>query len=678
MVCLTSSAVLALCVLWRCMSCVLSGCEFPYYMQTNGTARDWAGRIKEQNTEVTLEINVASGTMTTVSTDSTASSYSRQCLRSMGSDKYLVSHEESGAAQKRFTCIQFVRRSNNVIQLRAAPLSDIMNANFLCDDNKMELDDWLIIDREHVATDHHQCALEGGFSMMIYDSLHGQGICDGYKGETRMESECVRGEGLYFYFRHQNCVPENMYMYHTQRTLCLANWREGRYTFILLRHERLQYMWILRYPTTLGESFSAHLLKDLKADTDDHISDTNNYLRLDAVRDVSRPVTALCVDEYEICSLWLKPCSSGPLMALTCPRTCGICNATRPRVCRFNATWQGDWTAPSRPPGVAVSVNETTLRVERATGAETFHCVEWQVPDTAKPGKRHVANQMLVKEFNNGCRPRYSCAKFVQKSTSVMFFKLSESRTWPFANSPSDPMDCRHFAFQKDIAIKPNYYRNKLLRLLVAEEGASVQCHLPGDLDDYTVRYPDGKRCRCSLAQSGQGTEISLRTHDCGARPIDQYFTCLDSSRILPSHHLLLVTRTFGRPEEILCWLFPRSEHRSFYLLSAEQCNEAAARRISKDRLKPLASFSKLRRTVRLGGNATHPNMTVLPSASTPTPTVRTYDYTANADDRRPVVWDNATTVAPSTDSVGTKGFVVIVFIMLFFMVQIPCIMKLC
>ena len=79
--CLTPSVVLALCVLWRCMCGVHSGCEFPDYMQTNGTARDWVSRVKQQNTEVTLEINVSGGAMTTVSTDSTASSYSRLCLR---------------------------------------------------------------------------------------------------------------------------------------------------------------------------------------------------------------------------------------------------------------------------------------------------------------------------------------------------------------------------------------------------------------------------------------------------------------------------------------------------------------------------------------------------------------------------------------------------------------------
>jgi len=78
---LTSPVVLALCVVWRCLSCVRAECEFPFYMQTNGTSRDWAGMVKQQNTEVTLEINVSSGSMTTVSTDSTASSHSRQCIR---------------------------------------------------------------------------------------------------------------------------------------------------------------------------------------------------------------------------------------------------------------------------------------------------------------------------------------------------------------------------------------------------------------------------------------------------------------------------------------------------------------------------------------------------------------------------------------------------------------------
>ena len=78
---ITAPVVMALCVLWRCTHGVLSECEFPYYMQTNGTERDWVGRVKQQNTEVTLEINVTSGTMTTVATDSTASSFSRLCLR---------------------------------------------------------------------------------------------------------------------------------------------------------------------------------------------------------------------------------------------------------------------------------------------------------------------------------------------------------------------------------------------------------------------------------------------------------------------------------------------------------------------------------------------------------------------------------------------------------------------
>ena len=572
--------------------------------------------------------------------------------------------------------IQFVRRSNNVVQLRVTPPTDEEDADFLCDDGRMQLDEWLIIDRKYVAADLHRCALEGGFSIRIYDKIRRQGMCDGYKGETRMESECVRGEGLYFYFRHQNCVPEDIFMYHTQRTVCLANWREGRFTFILLRHERLQYMWVLRYPTSLGESFSAHLLKDLMADTSNNVKQTDNYLLLDAMRDVSRPVTALCVDDYEICSRWLEPCSSGPTMALTCPRTCGICNATRPRVCRFNETWRGDWTDPSRPGAVAVNVNETTLRIERETDAETFHCVDW-TPSIS--GKRHVANQMLVKEFDNGCRPRFSCAKFVQKSASVLFFKLSESRTWPFANSPSDPMDCRHFDFKKDIAITPNYYRNKLLRLLVAEEAAAVHCHLPNDLDEYTVLYPDGKRCSCSLVQSGQGTEISLRIPDCGTRPVDQYFTCLDSSRVLPSRSLLLVTRTFGLPEQILCWLFPSSEGRSFYLLSAEQCNEAAARKIKKNRLRPLAEFSVVPQSYRLGDNDTDDDVKVRSSAPTTrsTPTVRTRGYTVLADDIKPVLSDN-TTIPPSTESANAKGFFIVVCIMMLLMVQIPCMMKLC
>ena len=53
-----------------------------------------------------------------------------------------------------------------------------------------------------------------------------RGVCDAYRGETRVESECERGDGLVFVFRRTHCVPADIYMYSRQPTRCVAAWTE--------------------------------------------------------------------------------------------------------------------------------------------------------------------------------------------------------------------------------------------------------------------------------------------------------------------------------------------------------------------------------------------------------------------------------------------------------------------
>ena len=397
--------------LWlQASTSVAEGCNFPAFMQTNGTQRDWWGRVKEQYTEFTFQVSVQGNELQSVATDSSATSYTWVCLQAQSRGRFMVAHEQSGQQSTRFTCVEFVKRSNNVVQLRSAPISRRMN-NALCGNTALQLDSWLLIDKTHVAEDEHVCALQGGYSIRIFDKTYQQGKCDGYQGETRLESECLQGEGLYFYFRQQSCVPDSLYMYFTQRTVCLANWQEGPFTFMLLRHDLLpQYMWLMRYPTLLtGDSFIAYLFKDLVADIDTPVVSTENYLRLDMVADTRQPVSSLCIDDYEVCSMWRSPCDAGPQMALTCSRTCNLCNATRPNVCSFPGDWQGTWYDGGRLDTAAVTTDQSTLTVHGQV-EEKFWCVDWDRTPLPNPSDRNTRDQMLVAEFHNGCKPRYTCA----------------------------------------------------------------------------------------------------------------------------------------------------------------------------------------------------------------------------------------------------------------------------
>ena len=155
------------------------------------------------------------------------------CIQSYGNHKFLVAHEERGQTSGLYTCIQIVRRKNNIIQLKQAKVTKSLNMD-LCSDNNLHLDGWLIIDTNSVMNQREDCSLNGGFNMQVYDKSTFDGVCDEFLGETRLESECLPGEGMNFYFRRETCVPGGLYMDVSQRTYCLANWDDEVFNFILL------------------------------------------------------------------------------------------------------------------------------------------------------------------------------------------------------------------------------------------------------------------------------------------------------------------------------------------------------------------------------------------------------------------------------------------------------------
>jgi len=191
-----------------------------------------------------------------------------------------------------------------------------------------------------------------------------RGVCDAWEGETRLESECTPGDGLTFFFRTQSCVPEDMLMYATQPTHCLATWNEGHYTFTVIRHYLFNYTWLLRFPATQSSSFTSYLFKDLMADTADIITSTFNYLRLDTTRDTARSSGDLCYDDYERCTVMRPPCSGPNQQAeLTCPLKCQLCRTSSPQWCRLQPEWIGKWDADGRTNNRSnsVTINGTTM-----------------------------------------------------------------------------------------------------------------------------------------------------------------------------------------------------------------------------------------------------------------------------------------------------------------------------
>jgi len=56
-----------------------------------------------------------------------------------------------------------------------------------------------------------------------------------------------------------------------------------------------------------------------------------------------------------------EPTTSWHSLALTCPRTCALCDDASPRTCRLPGAWHGRWTDAAT--GAAVAINATAMSV---------------------------------------------------------------------------------------------------------------------------------------------------------------------------------------------------------------------------------------------------------------------------------------------------------------------------
>lgn len=412
-------------------------------------------------------------------------------------------------------------------------------------------------------------------------------------------------------------------MYSTQRTFCLANWQDGPNSFTLLRHDEQPYAWLLRYPTVHGsDGFTAYLYFDLVADLT--LSQTTQYLRLDVARDPAQLATSLCVDDYEACSYAGSSCATGRT-ALTCPRTCNVCNASRPIACSFDRDLVGHWWKPANSSqsnaslsegGPVLIVNAADIIITRQAW-ETYHCVQWQPHPAIVRG--NTLSYLVVKDNVNGCRPRYACLRFVKSSSSnnLVFVQISKTATWPLTPRQDFPIDCSAFDdgdFINDVTLYPNVLQTSTYNLLVAGNQSQtlkpVECSWPSDVPQNVsmLLSLSSSSSFCPAAIRQRAAELILIPSSTCESTARRKFTCIDSGPLLPHSDGVIVTRLssngksgFGNSTastSLFCWIFPsknlpqgqQQSDGAFYLVEGSNCNDAVGR---KDFL-PIATFKPL------------------------------------------------------------------------------------
>lgn len=238
-------------------------------------------------------------------------------------------------------------------------------------------------------------------------------------------------------------------------------------------------------------------------------------------------------------------------------------------------------------------------------------------------------DEMLVTEFANGCRPRYTCVRIQRKSSAVILVKLSQTMTWPLASvtsSTADHIDCRMFSYDHDEATADRKLRSRHSRFMYLRDlRGFVPCRLPVG-ENQTLRDFRGRGTECvggSLSEINAGTGFMLNFTDCSSTPppptqrpsssvsfnsssspqsrrrqsdgvgggsvYSGVFLCLKSSRVSPTGDLVLITRTDSLADAVVhCWVY-FADGQQLYWLHDRHCNETIKRQIRRDRLSPIA-----------------------------------------------------------------------------------------
>ena len=585
------------------------GCEFPDFLQSGdgfGTEimREWHWHIMAGHHEsahaYTYVVKFEGKFMRVALRGSPrkkrkSQPFTRECKEEIAPGKFMALHLETDQQREKYICIEFLHRSENVIQIKESRMKRRRDPT-LCREENMVLDRWPMINRIDIFKAHIDCPLTGGYNMKIYDKTEGLGVCDTFDGETRLESECMVGEGLFFRYRHENCIPTGVHMHTNQRTYCIANWQQNGYTFSIIRHDRSNHQWCFRFSTQHGKRFVGLLFKDVYCDTTDFPTDSLNYLELALTTDTPRPRSALCMNDYDACTtMWSNPCKhAGSVMHLTCASTCGICrNNSRPARCTLPGKFHGHWLDTSDAGRQTIEIDDRVLN-ERHLGQ--MECVRWQ--EGFAYGQPDHFEQMMVTTFDNGCRPRYQCLQLQKRNPSILRYKLSQSQIWPFEDTTGYVVDCSSFTFRDDDSPLRDKFRTRHFKTLISvSERIYVSCDLP-HIFEFMVVYEDGTRCNGTLEQPTilSRTKMVMHLPRCPAKDEVQTFACLDSNR----HggyvsDQVIVTESQDMSSQLLCWLFPAVPGDVFYLLPASQCNEGAKDKITGLQLSPIAIFHKHR-----------------------------------------------------------------------------------
>ncbi len=488
------------------------------------------------------------------------------CVTNVGPNKTIVSFPTANNATA-FKCIQYVKRSDHVVQILESESSSTRD-NSLCDDDNLILNDWPLV-WASIPDEYQTCGFSGGFEILdIHIPSRDQHFCEGLSLPPRIESECQFGEGITLNFRYPQCVSDvNMPIFEV-KFQCLGSWIASGYRFTVITDGAsfLPGLWLMRFPEVITDDFYIDFVKDIVADRAANVSQTTEYLRWRLVRKV---YPSLCEDESSDCS----NCDEDG--GFYCQKTCEICDrvAAQQR-CSFDRTLRGEWVESSWSGTRTTRLSSSLLY---PPGLSPFECFVIGGEDSLD-WLEVTGRQTLVSLHKNGCRPRYACVAINSINPVVIQYRLSQSIVWPHSQTPQAEDICDYNQFQDDSAPLGSTYRSQYEKYLVRRTSPTNRrleaCDLNHNLVFTVVlNNHDQDTCVGTLKQCPRENHtLVLHAPGCRAWKAVQTLNCLSSTVEMQERFLLL--QDPAQLDNIFC-LASSTEpnHHNMFFLHASDCH---------------------------------------------------------------------------------------------------------
>ncbi|XP_053375439.1 uncharacterized protein LOC128545838 [Mercenaria mercenaria] len=564
----------------------LCECRFPEFLQTEGEGPSWFVTY-QNNKEVSITVNHTKMILKEckIKAHSPCRVYERNCAVSYGGSRFLVreilSDRTTYEREVTYRCIQFLRRSKSVVQIRISRYYSENTSQTLCNDAHLMLDQYPMISREH-ATEVNQCPSVGGYDFKLYHYGEPAPLCDDIFLPLRIESDCTQNEGIKLYFRRRNCsnifVGRDLKIHPLQtepvHLRCVASWQYMHYTFAVVKWRGTPKFWCIRV-TYLNDKINEMFVYFSGICP----SDNKNYERMLILRHFkTHYVTGICADQnmkcsYHHCSTYVKD---------RCKLSCALCEPDmEEQSCSFPQAFNGHWN----------SLHPTTSALEISNGTLKIEHLNWECVESKNSNRPEVIGRRALKlKFSNGCYPRYMCTDIEHPTSSVLRYRTGKELFWPI-DSIDEVCEERYFDYHPHIAETSGIARTSGPWIyFISDSPEYVHCNLPWYIPNaaFFEMYDNNHRLAnqgcLSYDNDSPGHVLHLYYTFKNLKKewsvqLRKTFVCIASIKLIGENDVLI---TQNLDEGVyMCWTFVQDRYRNYvYIFSAEDCGNGTNKQL--------------------------------------------------------------------------------------------------